>query len=133
METPYLFGGTNPSMGFDAAGFVQYVFAEEGVSLPRTAHAMAELGEEVSTRIGWLRPGDLLFFGNDRKNIDHVAIYAGHDRIKVLLQFAEGQIFVHVLPHHEAGLNIQRKFSYDSKCAKSHYGRVKSFTMPLPR
>src|SRR5438874_10448993 len=61
------------------------------------------------------------------------AVGAGHDRIKVLLQFAEGQIFVHVLPHHEAGLNIQRKFSYDSKCAKSHYGRVKSFTMPLPR
>jgi sRNA-binding protein len=23
----------------------------------------------------------LLFFGNDRINIDHVAIYAGHDRI----------------------------------------------------
>ena len=41
--------GTNPNMGFDAAGFVQYVFAQEGVSLPRTAHAIAELGEEIST------------------------------------------------------------------------------------
>ena len=68
-------------MGFDAAGFVQYVFAEEGVSLPRTAHAIAELGETISTRIGSLRPGDLLFFGNDGISIDHVAIYAGHDRI----------------------------------------------------
>jgi len=81
VETPYASGGTNPNMGFDAAGFVQYVFAEDGVSLPRTAHAIAEVGETISTRIGSLRPGDLLFFGNDGINIDHVAIYAGHDRI----------------------------------------------------
>jgi len=81
VETVYVPGGTDQNMGFDAAGFVQYVFAQEDVSLPRTAHAMAELGEEVSTKVGSLRPGDLLFFGNDGKNIDHVAIFAGHDRI----------------------------------------------------
>jgi cell wall-associated NlpC family hydrolase len=79
--TPYLSGGTNPSIGFDAGGFVQYVFGKEGVSLPRTAHQIAELGEAVSTRVGLLRPGDLLFFGNDGESIDHVAIYVGHDRI----------------------------------------------------
>ena len=81
VETPYSAGGTNPSIGFDAAGFVQYVFGREGVALPRTAHAIAELGQEVSTRVGALRPGDLLFFGTDGSSIDHVAIYAGHDRI----------------------------------------------------
>jgi cell wall-associated NlpC family hydrolase len=79
--TPYLSGGTNPSIGFDAGGFVQYVFGKEGVSLPRTAHQIAELGDAVSTRVGLLRPGDLLFFGNDGSSIDHVAIYVGHDRI----------------------------------------------------
>jgi cell wall-associated NlpC family hydrolase len=81
VNTPYRSGSTNPNIGFDAAGFVQYVFGKEGVSLPRTAHAMAEMGEEISTRVGSLRPGDLLFFGNDGSSIDHVAIYAGHDRI----------------------------------------------------
>ena len=81
VDSPYLSGGTDPNLGFDAAGFVQYVFAQDGVSLPRTAHAIAELGEEVSTRVGSLRPGDLLFFGNDGTHIDHVAIFAGHDRI----------------------------------------------------
>jgi hypothetical protein len=81
VDSPYLSGGTDPNLGFDAAGFVQYVFAQEGVSLPRTAHAIAELGEEVSTKVGSLRPGDLLFFGNDGASIDHVAIFAGHDRI----------------------------------------------------
>lgn len=79
--TPYLSGGTNPSIGFDAGGFVQYVFGKEGISLPRTAHEIAELGDPVSTRVGLLRPGDLLFFGDDGESIDHVAIYVGHDRI----------------------------------------------------
>jgi len=81
VDTPFRSASTNPSIGFDAAGFVQYVYGEEGIGLPRTSHAIAELGEEVSTRVGSLRPGDLLFFGNDGTNIDHVAIYAGHDRI----------------------------------------------------
>jgi len=81
VDTPFRYGSTNPSIGFDAAGFVQYVFGEEGIALPRTSHAIAELGEEVSTRVGSLRPGDLLFFGNDGRSIDHVAIYVGHDRI----------------------------------------------------
>lgn len=81
VDTPYRSGSTNPSIGFDAAGFVQYVFAKEGIALPRTSHAIAELGEEISTRVGTLRPGDLLFFSNDGLHIDHVAIYAGHERM----------------------------------------------------
>jgi len=81
VSTPFRSGSTNPSIGFDAAGFVQYVFGEEGIELPRTSHAIAELGERVSTRADSLRPGDLLFFGNDGISIDHVAIYAGHGRI----------------------------------------------------
>jgi hypothetical protein len=80
VDTPYLAGGSSPR-GFDAAGFVRYVFGEQGVSLPRTARAMASVGADVPTRDGELRPGDLLFFANDGTNINHVAIYAGRDRI----------------------------------------------------
>jgi cell wall-associated NlpC family hydrolase len=88
--TPYLSGGTNPSIGFDAGGFIQYLFGREGVSLPRTAHEIAELGDPVSTRVGLLRPGDLLFFGNDGSSIEHVAIYVGHDRIVHATATGEG-------------------------------------------
>jgi hypothetical protein len=81
VDTPFRIGSTNPSIGFDAAGFVQYVFAQEGITLPRTSHEIAEMGQSIPTRIGSLQPGDLLFFGNDGWSIEHVAIYAGHNRI----------------------------------------------------
>ena len=79
--TRFRSGGTSPHNGFDASGFVQWVFWREGVRLPHSARRMADLGDPVSTRVGALRPGDLLFFANDGDRINHVAIYVGSDRI----------------------------------------------------
>jgi hypothetical protein len=83
--TRYAYGGTSPERGFDCSGFVQYVFAQQGLGLPRTSRQMARVGLSVD---GWsderfeaLRAGDLLFFANDGSRIDHVAIYAGRGRI----------------------------------------------------
>jgi len=81
LNTPYQQGGASPYGGFDAAGFVQYVFGRVGVRLPRTAHEIAQRGQVVSLRIGSLQPGDLLFFASDGSHIDHVGIYAGHERV----------------------------------------------------
>ena len=81
VDTPFAAGGTTPRSGFDAAGFVRYVFEQQGVPLPRAARDMAGAGTGVSTSVGALRAGDLLFFANDGTNINHVAIYAGRDRI----------------------------------------------------
>ncbi|GJG87218.1 hypothetical protein tb265_23990 [Gemmatimonadetes bacterium T265] len=80
VDAPYQSGGTAPG-GFDAPGFVQYVFGREGVTLPRTVRELARSGMTVSTSAANLRPGDLLFFANDGFTPDHVAIYAGRDRI----------------------------------------------------
>ena len=75
----YRYGGASPEEGFDCSGFVQYVFASEGITLPRVSREMATVGEAVST--SELRPGDLVFYANDHRHIDHVAIYAGRNRI----------------------------------------------------
>ena len=77
MGTPYVWGGTTPK-AFDCSGFVQYVFAEYGISLPRTAKEQAGIGQ--APRAGDLRPGDLLFFYGGQ-GAQHIAIYVGGDTI----------------------------------------------------
>ena len=36
--TPYVFGGDNPSSGFDCSGLMQWAFGKVGIQLPRTAN-----------------------------------------------------------------------------------------------
>lgn len=79
--TRYRYGGDSPREGFDCSGFVRYVFAREGITLPRTAGEQATRGERISHSRHRLVPGDLLFFRLESSRIDHVAIYAGDGRI----------------------------------------------------
>ena len=72
----YQWGGTTPS-GFDCSGFVQYAFAQNGISLPRTSRDQFQVGTAVS--FSSLKPGDLVFFSLDGdKVIDHDGIYIGN-------------------------------------------------------
>lgn len=75
--TPYVWGGAAPG-AFDCSGFVQYVFAEYGIALPRTAKEQAAIGD--APRAGDLQPGDLLFFYGGQ-GAQHIAIYVGGDTI----------------------------------------------------
>jgi cell wall-associated NlpC family hydrolase len=67
---PYVWGGASPR-GFDCSGFVMYVFAKIGVSLPHSSYAQFGMGTPVS--IGQLQAGDLVFFSG----ASHVGIYIG--------------------------------------------------------
>lgn len=77
LGVPYRWGGVTPR-AFDCSGFTRWVFAENGIALPRTAREQAGVGDAPYP--GDLRPGDLLFFwgGNGAQ---HVAIYAGNGSI----------------------------------------------------
>ncbi|UNX55214.1 NlpC/P60 family protein [Georgenia sp. TF02-10] len=67
--TPYVLGGSSPG-GFDCSGFTQYVFAQVGISLPRTSSAQRGAGVVVSAAEA--RPGDLIWAPG------HVGIYTGN-------------------------------------------------------
>ncbi|MER2138815.1 MAG: NlpC/P60 family protein [Succiniclasticum sp.] len=74
---PYVFGGTTPA-GFDCSGYVQYVFAKNGIRLTRTADTQALEGKFVSKKN--LKPGDLVFFTTYEPGASHVGIYAGNQK-----------------------------------------------------
>ena len=71
LGVPYEWGGTG-TYGFDCSGLVQSAYRHGGVNLPRTAQSQASRGRVVPR--DQLQPGDLVFFGEDDDEIDHVGI-----------------------------------------------------------
>ncbi|GAA4425400.1 hypothetical protein GCM10023169_22990 [Georgenia halophila] len=66
---PYVYGGASPS-GFDCSGFTMYVYAQAGISLPRSSDAQRYAGTVVSASEA--QPGDLVW------SPGHVGIYTGN-------------------------------------------------------
>ena len=75
---PYRFGGNDLRGGIDCSAFVQKLYGQIGVSLPRTAAEQALVGHTIS-RLEHLQTGDRLYFWeHKRKKIGHTGIYLGN-------------------------------------------------------
>lgn len=76
----YVYGGANPSTGFDCSGLVYYICGQLGYSVNRTADNQIYNG--VAVEKANLQPGDLVFFTNyqTNKGIGHVGIYIGNNQ-----------------------------------------------------
>ena len=72
--TPYVFGGADPSTGFDCSGLVVWAYGLAGVVVPRVANDQWQ--SEPHVALDQLLPGDLVFFGVGG-NAEHVGIYIG--------------------------------------------------------
>ena len=72
--TPYRFGGADPS-GFDCSGFVQYVFEQHSVFLPRQVVDLYQVGTPLGPTE--VEPGDLLFFSTIAPGASHVGLALG--------------------------------------------------------
>lgn len=70
----YRAGGSSPG-GFDCSGFVQYLFSQAGIALPRTAESQFGVGYALRTRD--IAAGDLVFFRTDGHRVSHVGIATG--------------------------------------------------------
>ena len=72
--TPYLWGGETPGVGFDCSGLVQAAYKAAGITLPRTAQAQYDATTKLAPDEP-LEPGDLVFFGGEPSNVEHVGIF----------------------------------------------------------
>ena len=76
----YRFGGEGRS-GIDCSALVQQVYSDVfGVSLPRSSSEQSRLGSLDSVPPNDLKTGDLVFFGPNRKQVNHVGMYLASGR-----------------------------------------------------
>lgn len=72
---PYLYGGTDRRKGFDCSGFINYVFDNFKIHVPRTSMMFTNAGVDIP--IEFSKPGDIILFtGTDPKSgvVGHMGI-----------------------------------------------------------
>ncbi|MDY0945630.1 C40 family peptidase [Frigoribacterium sp. CFBP9039] len=74
LGTPYVYGGATPA-GFDCSGFIMFVYAQYGISLPHSVPAQGALGTPISAAEA--QPGDVIIFNDG----SHDGFYAGNGMI----------------------------------------------------
>ncbi|MHA7155212.1 NlpC/P60 family protein [Arthrobacter sp. TMN-50] len=82
--SPYVYGGTSPSAGWDCSGFVQWVYAQHGIDLPRTSQA--QMGALTPTSNP--QPGDLVV----QNGGGHIGIYIGGGQMVSALNPGQGTL-----------------------------------------
>lgn len=81
-QVPYVWGGSTTS-GWDCSGFVMYVFAQFGISLPHNSGAQAGYGTAVPS-LASAQPGDII------ANSAHAGIYVGNGMVVNALNPSQG-------------------------------------------
>lgn len=74
---PYVYGGADPSTGFDCSGLTQYVYAQLGINLPHQSESQRAYAQTHGIQVSAedAQPGDLMW------HYGHVGIYAGNGMI----------------------------------------------------
>jgi cell wall-associated NlpC family hydrolase len=82
MGTPYCYAGSSPSKGFDCSGFVNFVFKNFDIDVPRSSSGFKNLGTSLKPED--FKVGDVLvFYGHrDRNSVGHVGIISEANGMK---------------------------------------------------
>jgi cell wall-associated NlpC family hydrolase len=103
--TPYVWGSTNPKVGVDCSGFVNYVSKHFGIAVPRTSAQFGHLGTAVLA--GEAQTGDIILFtgSNAKKRV------VGH--MGIVTENPEGDLhFIHSSSGHKRGVHISKLTGY---------------------
>lgn len=75
LGSPYVWGGDSPN-GFDCSGFIQYIFQQEDITIPRTVSDIWNFSSPVDSP----SIGDLVFFETYKAGPSHMGVYIGDDQ-----------------------------------------------------
>lgn len=106
INSPYIWGGRIPS-GIDCSGFTQLVYKINGIPVPRDSWQQAETGTAVSF-IDEAKPGDLVFFDDERGRITHVGMILSQG----LVIHASGRVRIDNIDHQGIYKNEIRGYSH---------------------
>ncbi len=73
--TPYKYASTDPSVGFDCSGFINYVFNHFNIKVPRSSRDFRNAGKKIA--LADSKPGDLILFTGTNpaeRKIGHIGL-----------------------------------------------------------
>lgn len=112
INSPYIWGGRIPS-GIDCSGMTQLIFKIHGVTIPRYSYQQSEIGETISF-IDESKPGDLVFFDDEKGNISHVGMMIA----KGLIIHASGRVRIDPIDHQGIFKQETGKYSHHLRTIK---------------
>jgi cell wall-associated NlpC family hydrolase len=83
-HAPYARGGSlEYGSATDCSGFVQFIYHNFKINLPRSSAEQAQVGKVVTRQMDFskLLPGDLLFFRRGGRSVGHAGIYLGEGKM----------------------------------------------------
>ncbi len=82
LGTPYHYASSNPKKGFDCSGFVNFVFKNFKINLPRSSKEFKSMGEDLKPEE--FKTGDVVVFYSfrNKKRIGHVGIICEANGLK---------------------------------------------------
>lgn len=95
--TRYEYANSDPFRGFDCSGFVNFVFANFNVKVPRVSSQFGNIGKTI--QLSTIRPGDIILF----KGSDINSTVAGH--LGIVSEVKQGKIyFLHSATSNNRGI-----------------------------
>lgn len=91
---PYTWGGRS-SFGYDCSGFVQMLYRQMGIFLPRDSKDQMAWEGFTAIPLADLQAGDLIFFGLAEDKIRHVGLYIGKGQF-INSTVAENAPYIHI-------------------------------------
>ncbi len=107
---PYTWGGRS-SFGYDCSGFIQMLYRQMGIYLPRDSKDQMHFAGFMNVAFDALNSGDLIFFGLAEDKIRHVGMYLGNDRF-IHATVAENLPFIRISCLSDNEWNGSGRFTY---------------------